>query len=417
MSPVSRKRKPKKTRKSRPPLRSGRPAGWPKPVAAAWWPERIGDVLAGAGGLLDAGGPRELEQATAELIGGVLHRALAEETMGFALQAWLGALVDDAGERASLENWYLLHGVAAIAPEALAVSARHGIERLGAHGLTGPEWLAWMSGVAPTGEVHVLRDAYGSRFGVVMACGYPDAAPSGAGDHVYLLDVDACSCVVDVVDAAVHEDLAAASEAWRAAVGIPAASAMPGPVDAALLADLLPRTGRAEHGVIGGESRRRMDNYYRMLRRGDDLAAALAAAGRPLPAETRWMHEARHGVPIDTYVGDFLAWYAARGPVPADGEAVEALAEAWLDGTVEETRLSCSPHRIRELQSRIGIEWQGDPLTEPVAALLPEWTRWCVYRTGLDSELATRSVAAAQRDLGEWKRIRDEDEPGAPVPE
>jgi hypothetical protein len=160
-----------------------------------------------------------------------------------------------------------------------------------------------------------------------------------------------------------------------------------------------------------------MDNYYRMLRRGDDLAAALAAAGRPLPTETRWMHEASHGVPIDTYIADFLSWYAPRSPVPADGEAVEALAEAWLDGTLEETRLSCSPHRIRALQSRIGLEWQDDPLTEPVAALLPEWTRWCAYRTGLDPELAARSVAAAQRDLGDWKRIRDDEDPGAPVSE
>jgi hypothetical protein len=192
---------------------------------------------------------------------------------------------------------------------------------------------------------------------------------------------------------------------------------MPGPVDLSLLADLLPRTDGAEHGVIGGESRRRMDNYYRMLRRSDDLAAALATAGHPLPTETRWMHEARHGFPINTYVADFLAWHAARSPVPVDGEAAEALAEAWLDGTLEETRLSCSPHRIRTLQSRIGIEWKGDPLTEPVAALLPEWTRWCTDRTGLDPELAARSVAAAQRDLGDWKRIHDEEEPGAPVPE
>jgi hypothetical protein len=415
MSPVSRKRKPKKNPKSGRSVRAARPAASRKPVAAPWWPLRIDDVLAGAAGLLNTRRPRELEQATAELIGGALHRALSEESMGFALHAWLDALVGRAVERASPADRYLLHGIAAIASGTPAASARHGMELLRTHGLTGPEWLAWTPSVAPTGDVHVLRDAYGTRFGLVMACGYPDAPSAIADDHVYLLDVDTCSGMVDVVDANVYDDLPGACDAWRAAVGSPAVSATPTPVDLPLLADLLPRTGPADLGVIGGESQRRMDNYYRMLRRGDDLAAALSAAGRPLPAESRWLHEARHGLHIDTYIADFLGWYAARSPVPADGEAVEALAEAWMDGTLEETRLSCSPHRIRALQSRIRIEWQGDPLTEPVAALLPAWTRWCADRTGIDAALAARSVAAAQRDLGDWKRMQDEEEPGAPV--
>jgi hypothetical protein len=38
MSPVAHKRKPKKTVGP-----GGHPAGWPNPVAAAWWSERIGD--------------------------------------------------------------------------------------------------------------------------------------------------------------------------------------------------------------------------------------------------------------------------------------------------------------------------------------------------------------------------------------
>jgi hypothetical protein len=188
-------------------------------------------------------------------------------------------------------------------------------------------------------------------------------------------------------------------------------------VDAALLADLLPRVSGVEQGVIGGESRRRMDNYYRAPRRGDDLAAALAAAGRPLPAETRWLRDIRRGVPAEPFIADFRAWCAADGQAVPDGDAVRALAEEWLEGTLEETRLSCSPHRIRALQSRIGIEWPRDPLTELVAALLPEWTRWCAQRTGLDPELAARSVAAARRDLGDWKSIADDEAHGMPVPE
>jgi hypothetical protein len=418
MSPVSRKRKPKKTRKPRKSVGAGRAIGWSKPVAAAWWPDRVRDVLRGAGGLLDAAGPRELEQATAELIGGVLHQALAQETMGFALQSWLAGLIDTAAyDDATLENLYLLHGVAAIAPEPLATQSRGAIERLAAQGPSGPSWLAWTPMIAPTGEVQLIRDAYGSRFGVLIACGYPDEAMAGT-DYIYLLDVDTCAGIVEVLDAAIYDDLSTACDAWRTTVGVPAVSATPGSVDAELLADLLPGAHLAEHGVMGGESRRRMDNYYRVLRRSADLAGALAAAGRPLPAEPRQLHELRYGdISIDAYVAEFLTWYADRHPAPADDEAVEALAETWLEGSLEEARLSCSPHRVRALQSRIGIEWRGDPLTEPVAELLPEWVRWCADRTGLDAKLASRSVAAARRDLGDWKRIRDELKHGAPEPE
>src|SRR5947207_15858737 len=112
MSPVSRKRKPKKARKPR--QRSGRGylSGLSRATVTAWWPERIDEVLTGAVGLLDAAGPRALEQATAELIGGVLHRALAQETMGSALQAWLAALMEATSERASVERCRPLAGLA-----------------------------------------------------------------------------------------------------------------------------------------------------------------------------------------------------------------------------------------------------------------------------------------------------------------
>lgn len=413
--PVSRKRKSKKAaRKQRrgpvlPPLRSV-----PEAERTAWWPVRIAEVIDAADDLPAARGPRELEQAAAELIGGVLHRTLAEEKMGFALLGWLSALIDAAAETPTAPRWYLLHGIAAMAPGELAGQARDRIEGMRASGLTGPAWLAATPGVEPTGEVHLLRDAYGSRFGLAMTCRYPE--PAEPDEHVYLLDVDACLMVADTVDASVHDDLAAACDEWRRSVGVAAASAVPEPVDAELLADLLPRSYSTEPGVIGGESRRRMDNYYRILRRGDDLARVLAAAGRPLPSQSRWARSFASGTHVELHLADFVDWLSTFGPVPPDQEAAaEELAEVWFDGSLEEARLSCSPHRIRGLQNRIAIEWPDDGTTAQVAALLPQWTRWCALRTGLDAELAARAVAAAERDRGEWES--DDDALGVPVPE
>ena len=272
----------------------------------------------------------------------------------------------------------------------------------------------------PTGEVRLLRDAYGGRFGVLITCRYPDpdtVTPAGGADeHVFLIDVDTCSSIVEVVDASVHDGPADAADAWRGSVGAPAAAAEPAPVDAALLADLLPTPGTGDLGVMGGETRGRMDNYYRVLRRSDDLAQVLATAGRPLPTESRWLVQARDGLPVDSYVEEFLDWYPTDA-APADPDAVAALAETWLEGTLPETRLSCSPHRVRNLQALIAIEWHDEPLVEQVAVLLPHWTRWCAYRTGLDQQLTARSLAAAQRDPREWTRIQDEEPAGAPVPE
>jgi len=310
MSPVSRKRKSKKTR--RPPRSTGNRAAvfGLSPAAISWWPDRIAEVFDGADALLAADRPRQLEQATAELIGGVLYRALTEQRMGFALLAFLDALIDQAATQPTLATWYLLHGIAAIAPRPQATHARQVIDRMGADGLTGPAWLSITPTVRPTGEVRLLRDAYGGRFGVLITCRYPDpdtVTPAGGADeHVFLIDVDTCSSIVEVVDASVHNGPADAADAWRASVGAPAAAAEPAPVDAALLADLLPTPGTGDLGVMGGETRRRMDNYYRVLRRSDDLAQGTGhrrpAATHRIPvagAGPRWAarRQLRRGVP------------------------------------------------------------------------------------------------------------------------
>jgi hypothetical protein len=358
--------------------------------------------------------PRELEQATAELLGGVLHTALGRYQAGFALNAWLDTVIDEAVPVASPQAWLLLHGIAAIAPLAQAEHVRAGITALRGRVPSGPDWLATTAEVLPTGEVCLLRDAYGTRFAVIMRCGYPDRAADG---FVYLLDVDTCAGLATVVDAGVHDGLDEACAAWRASVGLAAADATAGPVDLKLLADLLPTSGLHEPGVMGEETRRQMDNYYRMVRRADDLTQVLSASGRPLPERPRWLQEAQEGMDIEPFVKDFHTWNATRGARPVEEEAVAALAEAWLEGSLPEARLSCSAHRIRILQELIAIEWRGDPLVGPVAALLPQWVRWCAESTGLNPELTARAMAAAERHPAEWRPGEAHEPLGTPISE
>jgi hypothetical protein len=394
MSPVSRGRKRKKSR-------SGGGTRFDGGLArrmAGWWPRRAAQVLDGAVNLPTAAGPFELEQATAGLLGGVLHQALLDERGGFVLYEWLRVVLDRAVGRATVADWYLLHGIAAIAPGDLSGQALAGIDRLQRAGLTGPDWLERTPTVEPTGEVRLLRDAYGGRFAVLMECGYPDRTDGG---HWYVLDIDTCRQIPDTVDAFVEDTVDAAADAWRAAVGPTAAQARPGPADSELLADLLPRGTDLALGVIGQETRRRMDNYFRAMRRGDDLARV-----RNLPTQTRWHSEVRDGVDLEPYLKDFQAWYLTTGDRdPLDREVVDALAESWFEGSLAENRLSCSPHRIHSLQERIAIEWGDDPLIDPVATLLPDWVRWCAARTDIDTALTERALAAARRDRSAWDDV------------
>jgi hypothetical protein len=233
------------------------------------------------------------------------------------------------------------------------------------------------------------------RFGVIMICGYPSPA---SGSSAYLLDVDFCAGMSVVVDAQVHIGLEEAGAAWRAAVGSSASSAVAQPADLELLGDLLPISGLYEPGVMGDESRRLMDNYYRMVRRAEDLDEVLAAAGTPLPEYRRWLHEAPQEQDIETFVKDFRDWTAAAGGIPVDESLLVNLADAWLEGSLPETRLACSPHRIRLLQERIAIEWPQDDAA-PVAELLPMWVQWCAERTSLSPEFTARALAAAHTDI------------------
>jgi hypothetical protein len=86
-----------------------------------------------------------------------------------------------------------------------------------------------------------------------------------------------------------------------------------------------------------------LDNWFRARRRVHDVADALRGRGMPLPKHRSLYHD-RDTTPM---AEAFTAWYDARHGTKPDPDAVEALAEEWLDGCLPGTEHAASPHRVR----------------------------------------------------------------------
>jgi hypothetical protein len=147
MSPVSRGCKSKKSkttsglrgaaRRRTPGMQPGHPrsaftamqALLSPPQRPAWFDSASKTVLDHAGVVMAARGPRELEQATAELLGAELHRVLREEREGMWFSWWFQELTEAAMARIREEvssrdtgwepPWRLLHGLTSIGSPAL----------------------------------------------------------------------------------------------------------------------------------------------------------------------------------------------------------------------------------------------------------------------------------------------------------
>src|SRR5262249_24688349 len=89
-----------------------------------WFDVASGAVLAGADAVLAAGGPRELEQATVDLVGAQIRVAFREDSSGSWIDWWFEDLVGVLAGRVEQEPagggrgwhapWWLLHGMASI---------------------------------------------------------------------------------------------------------------------------------------------------------------------------------------------------------------------------------------------------------------------------------------------------------------
>jgi hypothetical protein len=397
MSPVSRGRKPKKQKKSR----GGRAASHRSPFRAQWFgpverPRWFDPALAIAvaetADLALSSGPRELEEATARLVGARLHAAEGVGATRFG--AWTEELVDalagrvrdgDAGWRGA---WYCLHGLLSITPAGMAEWVGEVVEQLRPSlpqdaGPQLPGWLAGMPNVSATGEVWRMVDAYGDRIGLIAGFRYPEPAEP----RVYLLDFDASDFPV-LVSAGVHDDLDAAAKAWRDELGSATAGAEPQPVTEGADLGVLARWNIGELLVTGYETRIVMDNWYRSQRRADDLIEVLAQRGVRLPP-LRPVAESD----IEPVVKAFTSWYTARhGRAPAT-EPTEVLAAEWCEVALPGTEHAVSPRRIQTLLRLLG-HWGDGPTVDGVRELLPDWIRWNAAETGLTADLVDASLAA-----------------------
>ncbi|HEV2638127.1 MAG TPA: hypothetical protein VGX23_23460 [Actinocrinis sp.] len=410
MSPVSRSRKSKKKSGAKRPatrtaLGSERSAwsglqeqfGGPR-ERPVWFDEAIAEVLGGADALRGARGPRELEQAGAELIGAQLQRVLQAGRSGLWLDWWFEELVDaalarfaqarDRGDEAWQGSWLLLHALTSLGSPALASMAQYRInvarKRLGPDGRVQPAWLRQLAKIAATGEVWQARDVYGGRFAVIAGFEYP----GGTDSSVFLFDIDA-SGFLDLISAGVYDDLAQAAAAWRDLVG-DSATADPVPVrDVGDLACLV-QFDSGEMALRGDESRARMDNWYRADRRVHDLAHALDKRGTPLQFDVSLYD----GVDLEPMADAFAAWHVEQFGTGPGRDAVLALAEEWSEGALPGTQHVISPRRIEHILALVG-DWLEDPVTEEVKALFPRWVRWHGEQAGLPEELIRASVELA----------------------
>ena len=364
-------------------------------------PDRFGlshrRVLAASAALLRSGGPRALEQATAELIGAELR---SPEVQGLRFDLWAHDLIESARNRVLSDvawnngtwqgPWWLLHGLASIGSYGLggyaaqqAAAAATSLPR--AELAQQPDWLALMPDIEATGDVHVLRDVYGTRFGVIAGFAYP----GGVDPTVCLLGFDA-SEYLSLAVTGVFDDAEAAVAAWRDQVGDSAPGVEP------VTPEVLAWLSDAEHseGLIDERDQGALlDDYFRGPRRIQDITGKLGERRAELP----------QGDPAAAQAA-FTTWYSMRhGDVP-DQDAVEALAEEWLGVMLPGTEHAVSPQRSVAFRDHIA-SWRDDEDAAGALSLLPEWIRWNGEQAGLRPDLISDAVAVAER------RPEDADQP------
>jgi hypothetical protein len=376
------------------------------PPRPAWFDPSIKAVLDRAGAVMTARGPRELEQTTAELLGAQLYHVLGAEREGMWFSWWFEELAqaatariregvgdrDDDGQHGGWEpSWRLLHGLTSIGSPALQSAARtalnHAKKQLRGDAALRqqPAWLGQLARIRATGQVWEMRDAYGARIALIAEFCYPN----GADRSVFLFDIDACG-FVEIVHAGMFDDVTHAATAWQTWVGDTARDARPEPVETADRLRCLAHCDSGEDTLRGTESRAVLDNWFRARRRIHDLADALRRRGIPLPAP----ESLYHNLDSEPMTAAFTAWHARRHPTEPNPEAVAALAEGWMEGTLPDTWHAISPHRV-EFQLVLINDWIDDPITDAVKALLPEWVRWHGEQAALPEHLIDRAVVVA----------------------
>lgn len=360
----------------------------------AWFDDAVRGVLDGADALVDETGPRELERLTTELVGAQLRRAIQDVGSGLRFDWWFAELADATRRRldraAGSDEWrapyWLLHGLAAIAPPALIpkLPSRGFVKSLRADPAP-PSWLFDATRNAPTGDIWRMRDTYGTRYAVIAGFKYPH----DTAQHVLLLDIDTSGFIV-LADVGIFDDVQQAVTAWRDMVGDSAGAARPEPVTDPDQLLCLVHLDAGETGIRGDEPRSVIDNWFLADRRIRQLHDSMRKAGMPLPAATNLYRN----LDITVMTRPFIEWMTATGAAEPNPEAVDALAEEWMEGALPETWFSVSPRRVA-FQLELISDWIVDDVTTEVLDLMPSWVRWIGERGHLPESLSEPVIAAA----------------------
>jgi hypothetical protein len=357
----------------------------------AWWPDSFARVLDDAAALLGCTGPRQLEQATAELIGAELADRIQRHAGGHEPFSWMdGLIAAAAGRWAEGGTWYLLHGLAAICAE------RHRgviIEVLAAQSgpVDAPDWLRVTPSLAVPATARLLVDGYGCRYGLLL-----DVIRPGERPRTYLIDVDPCSAAVSVPLAGMYPDQDAAVTAWRVQVGPSAAVSRPRPAPPELLAQLLPGDG-GPFGVpmIGHETPRQLAEFYRIRRLTEALTEAMAKVGTSLPERRPRPTQVKQAKRSSALATAYLHWCAEQDLPRPDREPVEWLAEDWCQHHPDPTALGASPHRISAFLSYFLGFYADSPERAAAVDVLPTWIRYCLDFADVPPDLAAPALALA----------------------
>ncbi|WP_205326055.1 hypothetical protein [Glycomyces sp. YM15] len=431
MSPVSRKRKPKKPKRTAKPQalpgavvgtpprhRTGAFAVFnPTPFHEPWFDAESKALVESAEQEWESWYDEDLpglEDRASRAVGTVLLRHWkADHSSGNTFNPWLGHLAKAAANRAIAliragdDTWRgpacLLLGLGANRPSGLKAQADTAVSKL-RKALDGHGWPEAFSRLAAerteaTGKAWIAVDGYGDRFGLVIQT----ATGIDEEEHYYLVAVEMASDNTATF-AGSYSSLDVAFARWREHVGLSAARAEPKPVTSGR--DLwflmyLTDPGDITYDLNMGPV---LLEYFRAQRRLEDLVALFRGRGLEIPA------------PVGLYRQDlepdfepFMDWLTERGwDEDAVGDRVFTLMNEWYDGTPPETVHAISPLRVA---ARSLTTLDVYDMGEDFKALMTEWIRYCAARTGLDGTLTEAAVAAVPADRDEAKKVDRSFEP------
>ena len=407
-------------------------AGGAKP--APWWSASHERVLASARALDWPAQTLDVEAQACRIVGDEFYEMLNSAVTGLAPAQWLVSLAEKAGAalNTAIRNgdgdweqlWALLCGLALISPagdtgsenaklareqfpdikdpyETALAEAGKGAKLLADRGLV-PGIGAPADGCRPAGAPLVARDAYGSRFLVAAPFGYgQDQGGSGDGpDHWYTWDIDWCWTTLSWEPGRPGRPRRRCANGRTPSGPRPPARRCPRarPRRPPCCWSPALQTGPLSDVLQGSEPRELIREFYRLRRRARVLAAA-SSAGAASPGTSGGTSGA-----FDTFDADdagqlreaFLAWYTARHGVTPQGEDADTIIQEWGPRKLPDQSwfYACSPHRI-EMTAILIRDGYLAGYANAALRLLPEWTQWCIERSGLTGDFAARSRDAA----------------------